>query len=278
MKTRIDVIASEEAYLNLSTFDDIEEMNITVREYRDVIKTSIKRADVQARLITLLEVLKRYSCKQIGVSYMCKNTIAKMMELSYKTIQRLMKKLEQLGMIRQIATKRKSDMRQTANAVSIVPVVNEEVSDKTPSEMSDKCPTNKTKSISLKQNIINKRKSMPEKDNVDNFSKANFIAEWVPSTFADLASSFYTESKTVEEFWRVVRQCNGIVNYETNERAFDTEEELNIAIRAFKAFVMKVKSNKKMKNIFGYFNGIVNKLMDKHYEQAIFDMQMEYSF
>lgn len=79
----------------------------TVRSYRDIIRTSIKRKDVQFRLISLLELLKRYSCKQLGVSYMCKNTIADVLELSYKTIQRLMKKLVDLGIIKQIFMKRK---------------------------------------------------------------------------------------------------------------------------------------------------------------------------
>ncbi|MDP1421059.1 helix-turn-helix domain-containing protein [Peribacillus simplex] len=101
MKKRIDVIANEESYNNLSTFTDIEELNITVRVYRDTIRMSIKRTDVQARLIALLEVLKRHIYKQIGVSYMCKNTIADKLEVSYKTVQRVMKKLEDLGMIRQ---------------------------------------------------------------------------------------------------------------------------------------------------------------------------------
>lgn len=75
MKKHIDVIANEESYNNLSTFTDIEDINITVRVYRDTIRMSIKRTDVQARLIALLEVLKRHSCKQIGVSYMYKNTL-----------------------------------------------------------------------------------------------------------------------------------------------------------------------------------------------------------
>lgn len=88
MKKRIDVIANEKSYNNLSTFTDIEELNKTVRVYRDTIRGGIKRVDVQSRLITLLELLKRYSCKQIGVSYMCKNTIASKLEVSYKTVQR----------------------------------------------------------------------------------------------------------------------------------------------------------------------------------------------
>ncbi|MFJ7831818.1 helix-turn-helix domain-containing protein [Peribacillus sp. NPDC097284] len=271
MKKRIDVIANDESYNNLSSFTEREEMNQAVRVYRDIIRTSIKRTDVQARLIALLEVLKRHSCKQFGVSYMCKNTIAEKLELSYKTVQRLMKKLVDLGMIKQISMKRKKDMMQTANAIIIQPV-NEEVTDKAPVKMSKKCPTIKTTTSSLKQNIkrYKERNNAPSLSHVDksvdNLLRANFVAAWVPDNFANLASSFYHEAKTIQEFWKVVKQCNRVIDYSTGSRAFNKAQEIQIGIRAFKEFAMKVKVGTKMiKGQFAYYNGIVNKLMTKLY-------------
>ena len=276
MMKRIDVIANDESYNNLSSFTEREEMNQAVRVYRDVIRASIKRSDVQARLIALLEVLKRHSCKQFGVSYMCKNTIAKKLELSYKTVQRLMKKLVDLGMIKQLSMKREKDMMQTANAIIIQPV-KEEVTDKTPVKVAKKCPTIKTTTSSLKQNIknINKRNCVPSSANVDksvsNFPKANFVAAWVPDNFANLASSFYHEAKTIQEFWKVIKQCNRVIDYSTGSRAFNKSQEIQIGIRAFKEFAMKVKAGTKMiKGQFAYFNGIVNKLMTKLYFETDF--------
>ncbi|MGG0031621.1 helix-turn-helix domain-containing protein [Priestia megaterium] len=265
MKKRIDVIASEESFNNLSRFNEIEEMNATVRLYKDTIISAVKRTDVQSRLIALLELLKRHSCKQIGVSYMCKNTIADKLEVSYKTVQRLMKKLENLGIIRQVPMKRKTDMLQTSNAVLIMPI--EDVTDKSTPKESKKCPAIKTTSNSLKQNINNKRNTASPSQTkfVKSFSKANFIAHWVPERFANLTSCYYNESQTIQELWKVVKQCNRVVNYATSERAFTPQQELTIGIRAFKEFVMKVKENTKMQNKFGYFNGIVNNLMDKLY-------------
>ncbi|HDR5351121.1 TPA: helix-turn-helix domain-containing protein, partial [Bacillus thuringiensis] len=129
MKKKINVIATKETFHNLSTFKEVEELNKTIRAYRDNIRMSIKRTDVQFKLITLLEILKRHSCKYVGVSFLCKNRIAEKMEVSYKTIQRLMKKLVDLEMIKQVAMKRKKDMLQTSNAIIIQPIV-EEMSDK----------------------------------------------------------------------------------------------------------------------------------------------------
>ncbi|AOH53369.1 cytosolic protein [Peribacillus muralis] len=276
MKKRIDVISNEESYNNLSSFTVIEELNKTVRVYRDVIRVDIKRSDVQSRLIALLELLKRHSCKQLGVSYMCKNTIAAKLEISYKTVQRLMKKLEELGMIRQVPMKRKSDMMQTANAIIIQPV-NDEMTGKNPVKMTKKCPAIKTTTSFLKQNIKNnKRKAVTQFSHVDkslenSLNKANFVAHWVPGLFSNLVGSFYEEAETIQEFWKVIRQCNRVVDYSTNKRAFTRDQEIEIGTKAFKEFAMKVKSGVNMrKGQFAYFNGIVNKLMNDLYFDADF--------
>ncbi|MDF9626789.1 helix-turn-helix domain-containing protein [Bacillus cereus] len=268
MKKRINVIANEESFHNLSSFKDVEELNQTIRTYRDTIRMSIKRTDVQAKLLTLLELLKRHSCKYVGVSFLCKNSIAEKMKVSYKTVQRLMKKLVDLKMINQVAMKRKKDMLQTSNAIIIQPIV-EEVSNKTQGESPTKCPTIKTTPVSLKQNIkdINKRNSNENRNTPkENMDQADFVAHWVPERFISFTRSFYHESKTVEELWKVVRQCNRVVNYTTGDKAFTNDQALTIGLRAIKEFVMKIKSGIKMKKgKFAYFNGIVNNLMDKFY-------------
>lgn len=267
-KKRIDVIATKESFHNLSTFKEVEELNKTVRTYRETIRRSIKRTDVQSKLITLLEILKRHSCKYVGVSFLCKNKIAEKMEVSYKTVQRLMKKLVDLEMVKQVAMKRTKDMLQTSNAIIIQPIV-EEMSDKVDTKSPTKCPTIKTTPLSLKQNIkdINKRNSnensnTPEK----NIEQADFVAHWVPKRFVSLVSSFYSESKIIQELWKVVKQCNKVTNFSTGDKAFDKDQELTIGLKAIKEFVMKIKSGAKMKKgKFAYFNGIVNNLMDKFY-------------
>ncbi|EJR09177.1 hypothetical protein II5_00480 [Bacillus cereus MSX-A1] len=267
-KKCIDVIASEESFRNLSPFIELEELNKTIRTYRDIIRMSIKRTDVQSKLIELLEILKRHSCKYVGVSFLCKNSIADMIGVSYKTVQRLMKKLVDLEMIQQVAMKRKKDMLQTSNAIIIQPIV-EEVSNKVDAKSPTKCPTIKTKPVSLKQNIkdINKRNSNENSNALgENIEQADFVAHWVPERFVSLVSSFYSESKTIQELWKVVRQCNKIVNHTTGDKAFTKDQEITIGLKAIKEFVMKIKSGTKIKKgKFAYFNGIVNNLMDKFY-------------
>ncbi|PEL95468.1 cytosolic protein [Bacillus cereus] len=267
-KKCIDVIASEESFRNLSPFIELEELNKTIRTYRDNIRMSIKRTDVQSKLIALIEILKRHSCKYLGVSFLCKNSIADIMEVSYKTVQRLLKKLVDLEMVKQIAMKRTKDMLQTSNAIIIQPIV-EEVSDKPYTKSAVKCPANKTTPVSLKQNIkdINKRNSKEENTTPkQNIQQANFVAHWVPERFTSLTSAFYSKATTIQEFWRVVKQCNRVINHSTGKKAFTNEQELTIAVQAIKEFTMKMKSGVRMnKGKFAYFNGIVNHLMDNFY-------------
>ncbi|WP_131931504.1 helix-turn-helix domain-containing protein [Bacillus thuringiensis] len=272
-KKRIDVIATKESFHNLSTFKEVEELNKTVRAYRDTIRMSIKRTDVKSKLITLLEILKRHSCKYVGVSFLCKNRIAAKMEVSYKTVQRLMKKLVDLEMVKQVAMKRTKDMLQTSNAIIIQPIV-EEMSDKVDTKSPTKCPTIKTTPVSLKQNIkdINKRNSNEDITTPkENIKEADFVAHWVPERFISLTRSFYSESKTIQELWKVVRQCNKVTNFSTGDKAFTKDQEVTIGLKAIKEFVMKIKSGAKMnKGKFAYFNGIVNNLMDKFYFDSEF--------
>ncbi|NOP79583.1 helix-turn-helix domain-containing protein [Bacillus paranthracis] len=275
MKQTITVIACEESYKNLSSFVDIEELNKSVRTYKETINGNIKRSDLRKSLIALLELLKRHSCKYLGVSMMCKNTIADKMGTSYKTTQRLVGRLASLGMIKQVEMKRQKDMLQTSNAIVILPIIEDTPSDKT--KESDKkakksptiCPTIKTTPVSLKQNIkdINKRNINDNSNNkVNSIKDADFVAHWVPSRFRTFANYFYNDSKTIQEFWKVVKQCNRIVNHVTGETAFTKEQATNIGIQSIKEFVMKMKRGTKMKRgIFAYFNGIVNNIMDKAY-------------
>lgn len=191
-KKRIDVIAIKESFYNLSSFKDVEELNKTVRAYRNTIRMSIKRTDLKSKLITLLEILKRHSCKYVGVSFLCKNSIAHLMEVSYKTVQRLMNKLVDLEMIKQVAMKRSKDMLQTSNAIIIQPIV-EEVSSKVDTKSPTKYPTFKTNPVSVKQNLKDKNKrnsnensNTPEK----NIEQADFVVHWVPERFCFFSSFF----------------------------------------------------------------------------------------
>ncbi len=264
-KQSIAIIAGNETYKNLSTFKTIKELNDTVRTYKEKFVNQLNKNQ-----LAVLVHLHNHSAKFFGVSFKTKKKIAEALNISRRTVIRACLHLESLGILKQLEMKRKSDMKQTSNAIVIQPIiVKEQIVTPEPAKNDDFCHTKKTTTKTLKQNIKekNKRNSNENSDTPEeNIEQADFVAHWVPERFISLVSSFYSESKTIQELWKVVRQCNKITNFSTGDKAFNKDQELTIGLKAVKEFVMKVKSGAKMKKgKFAYFNGIVNNLMDKFY-------------
>jgi len=264
-KQGITIITGNETYENLATFKTIDALNKTVRAYKEKFVDQLNKTQ-----LAVLNKLHNYSSKFFGVSFRTKKNIAEDLNISRRTVIRVCLHLESLGIIKQLEMKRKSDMRQTSNAIVIQPIiVEEQIVTQAPIKNEEKCHTNKTTTKTLKQNIkdINKRNSNEHSNTLEeNIEQADFVAHWVPERFVSLVSSFYSESKTIQELWKVVRQCNKIVNHTTGDKAFTKDQELTIGLKAIKEFVMKTKSGTKInKGKFAYFNGIVNNLMDKFY-------------
>lgn len=288
-KQAIEIIAGEETYKNLSTFESVHELNETVRHYKQVLADKLNKTQ-----LAVLELLHNYSANEgkkngvhsVGVSWLRKNKIAETLGKSRRTIIRVCKHLEALGIIRQYEMKRESDMYQTSNAIVIQPLPEENEFEKTqnvtqePIENQRKMSHQKNNCFSLKQNIktYKERKAVSYDSNYLNLSntpkqinkkavqESNFIPHWIPKTFSKFVSNFYSDSKTIKEFWIVVKQCNRVIDCISGDRAFNKEQEIHIAITAFKEFVTKIKSGVYMKKgIFAYFNGIVNKIMGNLY-------------
>ncbi|OUB84632.1 cytosolic protein [Bacillus thuringiensis serovar medellin] len=264
-KQTITIFASAETYENLKSFRNLKELNDTVRAYKEQFAYQLNKNQ-----LAVLNHLHSHSCKYFGVSFKSKKKIAEALLISRRTVIRACLHLESLGIIKQLEMKRKSDMRQTSNIIVIQPLfVEKQIVTPFPDKNVEICHTKKTTTNSLKQknkNISTRNSihnnSMPE----ENIKQTNFIAHWVPERFASLASAYYPKAKTIQEFWRVVKQCNRIVNHTTGQTAFDKEQELRIGVQAMKEFAMKVKNEVNMKKgKFAYFNGIVNNLMDKYY-------------
>lgn len=126
-KTKIDIISGQETFKNLQTFQSIDQLNETVRAHKENHKDQLNKTD-----LALLDILQRHSSKYYGLSFLTKNNLSKMLDCSRKTIIRKCQKFEDLGIIKQYETKRKSDMRQTSNIVVILPIQKENVPQETP--------------------------------------------------------------------------------------------------------------------------------------------------
>src|SRR5690606_19903840 len=98
-------------------FKTIEQLNESVRIHK-------RNPKLNETDRAVLDLLAQYSCKVIGKSWLAKSTIAELVGKSRRTIIRVCKKLESLGIIRQYERKRATgDRRQTSNLIVILPAV-----------------------------------------------------------------------------------------------------------------------------------------------------------
>ncbi|MBG9841749.1 cytosolic protein [Bacillus tropicus] len=249
-KQGITIIAGNETYENLATFKTIDELNKTVRAYKEKFADQLNKTQ-----LAVLNKLHNYSSKFFGVSFRTKKNIAEDLNISRRTVIRVCLHLESLGIIKQLEMKRNSDMRQTSNAIVIQPIiVEEQVVTQAPIKNEEKCHTNKTTPVSLKQNIkdINKRNSNESQSNVND---NDFIDYRVPQSMRmKLATAF--GSKVINESFHnainIAKKAAKKFNLLSDKDVFN-----NILANASVALFSKTHevehNGELMKNPIGYF-------------------------
>ncbi|PFB36443.1 cytosolic protein, partial [Bacillus thuringiensis] len=198
-KQAITILASVETYKNLVSFQTIEELNNTVRAYKEQFADQLNKNQ-----LAVLNHLQEHSAKYFGVSFKSKKKIAEALHISRRTVIRVCQYLESLGIIKQLEMKRKSDMRQTSNIIVIQPIIVEkQIVTQDSTKNAEICHTKKTTTKTLKQQSknINKRK-----ENVAQSFQQNldFIDYRVPQSMRmKLQTAF--DSKVINESFKNAR-------------------------------------------------------------------------
>ena len=257
MKKSIEIVASETVYANLSTFKNIEELNETVRYYKDQIAGMDLRQDVKRNLLTIMEYLKRHSCRFLGVSFKGKRKIAVDLQMSDRTIIRACHRLEKLGFIKQYAMKRSSDMQQTVNAIVFQPFDNgkkQSVRQKA-EEMSDQ-----KNNIPLKQDSLLHNTYQPS----------------APKTFYYQFKAFI--QNTIGENQSLINRLFGVYKAQTavliRYGAYSKTFVEQAGYEALKTAVMATKI-KNIRNLPGYFNGVLDQILDRMVHEEMQQILLE---
>lgn len=298
-KTAIDIIAADETYQNLSTFTDLKQLNETVRQYKELLGDQLNKTH-----IAVLDSLRNYSAnakkKTLGVSWRTKNNIAKDLGKTRRTIIRVCKYLESLGIIRQYDMKRPGSQYQTCNAIVIQPLTstkneikNQNVT-QAKNENLDKSTFSKTKmshhknkSYTLKQNIktYKERKASASSSVSNNFVsnlsnlKANeldgtFTASYVPKEFVAVVKPCIDNALAIEDLWKSVYLDTRYIA----SSIVDKETITLTAISAFKQSVRAHKIGKVKSKLAAYFTGTFKRMMDKVINDAPVIVEEEESF
>lgn len=117
VKTAITLILNESTLSSLTNHKDVDAINATYWAQVTANGDVLTKADRNVYF-----TISKHAVKYPGVAYLSANSIAKMVECSRATVMRAFKKLRTLNMIEILNAKRKSDNRQTANILRMLPV------------------------------------------------------------------------------------------------------------------------------------------------------------
>jgi hypothetical protein len=230
---RIEIIANEIAFSNLATFENIDQLNETVRTYK-------RQLELNKTELAVLDLLHRYSAKYKGVSFLCKNKIGELIGKSRRTIIRVCQRLESLGVIRQLPMKRASDMQQTSNAIVIQPVKSEDVFVSVTQEPAETVTP-------IKQN-----NSLKQKPYIHNTYLASPYVK-----FKDFVSNFVDDQKLTSKLYGIYLAQSSYIR-----DVYDSGELFNIGLQALKTTFLATK-RKKLRNITGYYHGTICRMYDR---------------
>lgn len=232
----ITIISSKETFKNLSSFESVQKLNEAVRQHIQHHKQELNKNAVR-----ILQHLKQYSCKYEGVSFQSKNNIATELKLSKRTIIRNCNLLERLGIIKQYAMKRKSDMLQTSNAIVIQPFNNKY----------SEIVTQESLELSLQKNNIFLKQNNNIKTTSLNAIDHTYLPSFIDSSFIETTRHFFSAEKIYKLWLRV------LIAYKKSNISRPLLEVIGAVNKAFKQTVFIYKQNKIKTSFEGYFYRLV---------------------
>jgi DNA-binding Lrp family transcriptional regulator len=253
---RIEIIANETAFSNLATFENIDQLNETVREYKCKYKETLSNTE-----LNVLDILHRYSAKYKGVSFLRKNNIAELIGKSRRTIIRVCHRLEALGIIRQLPMKRASDMQQTSNAIVIQPVDVLSNWEKKPIDVVAKCEemtANVTQEPAENVTPVKQQPFLKQEPYIHNTYLASPYGR-----FKSFVGNFVNDPKLTSKLY-------GIYLAQTHyiRDIYEDSDLLNIGIQAIKTAFQATK-RKRLRNIAGYYHGTLDRMLDGLYAEIM---------
>gem|GEM_PF-1891124 len=116
-RSAITYLLNEETIKQFTTHDSIEALNATYWEQINANSANLTKTERE-----IYFKLTQYAAKYPGAAYLTANTMATLIDMSRSTVMRAYRTLKALNMIEVISCKRKSDNRQTASIIRLLPL------------------------------------------------------------------------------------------------------------------------------------------------------------
>lgn len=233
-----------------SPFKSTQELNAAVDEHIRINNCNLNGTDRD-----VLMMLAQYSVKYDGVAHLKADTIAKHIGKSKRTVQRCIRKLEQLHVIERKSFLRKITGGHGANIyVFMSPNVRAEMSPRedSPEPTQDKEQGNNTANEPIT--------SISARDIDINVSSEPSTSSHKPAykRFTDVVKAFIGEGNK-----RLIYRLYGVYLAQTKalRKAYADSELIDIAIRGLGA-MFHASKQKDIRNIAGYYNGVLSNMYD----------------
>ncbi|WP_078408720.1 hypothetical protein [Priestia abyssalis] len=260
-----------ENFKQLSQFRDIKDFNNNIEQWMIEVKGQFTKSELVA-----LKRLIRFSAKVAGVCNAKIGTVVSATHedngvgISRSTFKRMIAKAKELGLLLVHDTVRKNGSKSSNVYVFNRFQLRVEPSFEPCSEPSESKKLNQPQTDNLSKTNNQNKIKRNEAGNVNEHEvilDVSFVSEKVPVQFTDLVRNFFNDAKKIEEFWKLVT-----ISAKKNKV---TSDIVNTAIKAFKVLVRKIKFSK-VKNIYGFFFGILNRQFKKTYWTEMFNTWWNY--
>lgn len=246
-----------EDYKHLSKFKSTKEFNTHIEKWMADHKNKFTKGELIG-----LKRLIRYSCKYAGISNVKVATLIAATQkldlggISRRTFERMLVKAKELGIVSVHNTYSGRNQRHNVyvfNRYKLVETVQEQpklvetVQNENVVPMTNDAPIKET--------------GTSESNNHLNIRKDNVIPN-VPIRFQELAKSYYSP-KQVLELWKCVKNSTQYLTH------YSDQDKNDIGVSSFKQMIVNIKLGYNVKNIFGYFYGVLQKKLDDEYEEML---------
>ncbi|WP_140456589.1 MULTISPECIES: helix-turn-helix domain-containing protein [Priestia] len=239
------------------TFDSKEALNYSVRKH-----LYHNKHLMTPTAIAVLKVLSKHAVKFAGVAYLKLATIATKVDKHRNTVIKAIKLLCELGIIKKELQYREVKGGNGSNFYIIQPFKEANTANKKSAKKAENNSAGLLRNEAEKPSIASVDSPKTENETVisENYN-TKIINKRSKSAYATLkqyVNAYIGEDKkAVNEFYKIYR-CH-VMHI---ENSYDKDTLLNIGVQAVKTAFVATKG-KRIKNIYGYFNGVMDKLLDR---------------
>lgn len=245
-----------EQYIN---FESLEELN----HHTSLHISNNELSNTQFNLFTLLS---RYSVKYLGASYLKLDTIAGLLDVSKRTVQRNLKVLIELGIIKKVHNFR--PVRGGFGA-SIFIIQEYEIKEECPLEVSTRTEAEESSGTRLLDRLnetktflsnlkISKYLVTPKSSKIDrehNINYMDIVPSHIPTKLGELAIKFFNSADVTRLYYsmnKALEPYHGRVDYDSERLTDFMHKGIRALITALKNHNYNPKKYSKVRNIFSY--------------------------